>query len=79
MDSPRGEGIITDAEIVSLLAELQPKRELDRRISRERRYLYCSVIKVLEALYRGVHGPCIFCVELENVMENSKNKQLKRS
>ncbi len=60
MDSPRGEGIITDAEIVSLLAELQPKRELDRRISRERRYLYCSVIKVLEALYRGVHGPCIF-------------------
>jgi hypothetical protein len=50
LDSPRGEGIITDDEIMSLLAEQKPNRELDRRPSRERRFLYCCVIRVLEAL-----------------------------
>jgi hypothetical protein len=64
LDSPRGEGIITDDEIISddqsLLAELKPNRELDRRPSRERRFLYCCVIRVLEALYRGVHDACKF-------------------
>jgi len=52
LDSPRGEGIITDAEMISLLAELKPNRSMDRRPARERRFLYCCVIKVLEALYR---------------------------
>jgi len=60
LDSPRGEGIITDDEMITLLAELKPNRSMDRRPSRERRFLYCFVSKVLDALYRGVHGPCTF-------------------
>jgi len=33
--------------MISLLAELKTNRSMDRRPSRERRFLYCCVIKVL--------------------------------